>query len=204
MLVLLLAATLCPGQGTFMVKFEGPPILTPGQGWTAASYVESGMNFYLLGSHLFWQGVTRYQGPYGVWPDNGTAYLVGGSSITNTIAFSQIDSALFNLFSVDLSPYAGDHPPPATVQFVGYRSDGSVVATNLIASAFNGVGVPVFETFYLSPDFYDLIRVEIPSHGWCLDNLVFSVIPEPSVMVLFSIGGLLFLANQVRKRRSRQ
>jgi hypothetical protein len=48
-----------------------------------------------------------------------------------------------------------------------------------------------FETFYFDKEWTDLTRVEIPTYGWSLDNLVVATIPEPATRALLLTGGLL-------------
>ena len=45
-----------------------------------------------------------------------------------------------------------------------------------------------FQNFHFGPEFTCLDRVEVPSYGWCLDNLVVSV-PEPATWGLWFLGG---------------
>ena len=117
----------------------------------------------------------------GVVPDNGTAYLQAAAS--DSLKFRLLDGGLFGLYSVDLAGYSGillDF----TVHFIGYRPDGSTVS-----ALFSGSGLN-FQTFYFGPEFSGLARVEIPTIGWSLDNLVVAV-PEPGAWALLSVGGLL-------------
>jgi hypothetical protein len=73
---------------------------------------------------------------------------------------------------------------------VGYRQDGSVLTDDITtAGIFNGIA-PVFQTFHFDPGFSDLVRVEIPTIAWSLDNLVLSV-PEPGTSTLLAIGAVL-------------
>ncbi len=87
---------------------------------------------------------------------------------------------------------------PVTVHFVGYRQDGKVVTDDITtAGIFNGVA-PVFQTYYFSPEFSGLIRVEIPTIAWSLDNLTLrSAASEPGtgtiVMIAAGLTGLRLL-----------
>ncbi len=115
-------------------------------------------------------------------PDNGTVYIQAG--LGSTLRFRFGDNSLFNVVSLDLTGYS-TVVPQATVHFVGYRSTGEVVTRDI---AVNGI---VFQTVTLGPEFSGLTRVEIPTYGWSLDNLVLSV-PEPTLAALAPLALLLF------------
>ncbi len=111
---------------------------------------------------------------------------LGGYS--NTLAFTFIDSSNFDLRSVDLAENSFS-TEPATVQFVGYRPDGSFITTEFTTDGINDMTGPLadFQTFYFGPEFSGLTRVEIPTFGWSLDNLVIAI-PEPGGGVLLLLG----------------
>jgi len=94
----------------------------------------------------------------------------------------------FNLMSVDLAEYSTVVPDAVTVHFVGYRFDGSIVTQDFTTDGIiDGTGPGVdFETFHFGPEFSNLSRVEIPTFGWSLDNLV--VVPEPGTWSLIILG----------------
>ena len=76
---------------------------------------------------------------------------------------------------------------------MGYRQDGNVVRDDITtAGIFDGVA-PVFQTYYFSPGFSDLVRVEIsPVIPWSLDNLTLrSTVPEPGTGPLLGVGAAL-------------
>lgn len=204
MLVLSLAAGICGfawdcrGQHTLTITFENPPIPTPGNGLTSETYLESGMEFRVLGSYLPGGGVVRFTSGYWAHPDNGTTYLLYGAK--NALAFSLISSDFFDLVSVDLAEGVGTVGPVA-VQFTGYRHDGSTV-TNIFTTdgIMDGTGpLNDFETFHFGAEFSNLLRVEIPTSYWALDNLVFSIVPEPNTLALLSSGLLLWALSGRRK-----
>jgi hypothetical protein len=58
-----------------------------------------------------------------------------------------------------------------SVHFVGYRHDGTTVTADFLPGT-------NFQTFYFDQSFTNLDRVEIPTFGWSLDNLVVSA-PAP-------------------------
>jgi hypothetical protein len=44
-----------------------------------------------------------------------------------------------------------------------------------------------------------LVRVEVPTHTWSLDNMVFSQVPEPTCIALVLAGGLVLGALRFRR-----
>ena len=95
---------------------------------------------------------------------------------------------------VDLAEYSTVVPDAVTVHFVGCRSDGSVLTTDLTTDGIIDCTGPLedFQTFQFGPDWTGLTRVEIPTIGWSLDNLVVSV-PEPASGLLVLTGGVALL-----------
>ncbi len=135
--------------------------------------------------------VRRGSSPSVEWPDNGTTYIQasGGDSLT----FSFLEEFVFDLLSVDLAEYSTVVPDAVTVQFVGYRWDGGTVSTSFTTDGIiDGTGpLADFETFQFGSEWSGLTRVEIPTFGWSLDNLVVAV-PEPSAGALLLAGGVWF------------
>ena len=114
--------------------------------------------------------------------------------------FSYTQRPTFDLLAVDLAEYSTVVPDPATVPFVGYRSDGSTVTTSFTTDGIiDGTGpLADFQTFYFGPEWSGLTRVEIPTYGWSLDNLV--VVPEPGTGVLLIGGAVAFGLWRIRRR----
>jgi PEP-CTERM motif len=110
------------------------------------------------------------------------------------------NGSVFDLLSVDLAEYSTLFQTPLTVSFIGYKPDGSSVTTELVTDGIiDGTGpLADFQTFYFDKEWTELTRVEIPSWGWSLDNLVVSI-PEPSSCALLLAGGLLLWAWRFRK-----
>jgi hypothetical protein len=190
----------CLGQGTINITFDGTPLQRPGTATFVQQYYESSMWFRPLGVVGPGNGfVRRSANPSPGWPDNGTAYLQ--ASLEDSLMFSFIDNAVFNLISVDLAEFSTLYQTPSTVQFVGYRYDGSVVTSEFTTDGIiDGTGGPAadFETFQFGSQWRDLTRVEIPNSGWCLDNLYVSV-PEPGTGALMLLGAAL-LGSRLTKR----
>lgn len=204
-LVLLCWTAPCPGQGTFepiLITFDGPPVVAPGTGILVQEYFESGMSFTPIDPNAPWAAFARIgRNPaLSGLPDNGTAYLQAG--VGSTLTFTFTNGWQFSLLGVDLAEYSTVVPDAVTVRFVGYRSDGSVVTTDLTTDGIiDGTGpLADFETFQFGAEWNGLTRVEIPTFGWSLDNLVVAV-PEPSVWALISAGGLLFWARRRRREK---
>jgi len=108
----------------------------------------------------------------------------------DSLSFGFLNGNRFNLTGVDLAGYS-DVVPDFSVDFVGYRFGGGTVTTS-----FSGSGIS-FQTFHFGPEFSDLIRVEIPTYGWSLDNLAVSV-PEPTPWSILLLGGGLLFREQRR------
>ena len=106
----------------------------------------------------------------------------------------------FSLMSVDLAEYSTVVPDAVTVHFVGYRVDGSIVTQDFTTDGIiDGTGpLQDFQTFQFGPEFSGLSRVEIPTFGWSLDNLV--VVPEPSTFALLIAGAPVVWALRRRRR----
>jgi hypothetical protein len=188
------------GQGTLQITFDGPPVQPPGTAYTVTNYYESGMSFRpLAGSYGFGRVGAS---PVSFQPDNGSAYLQATLAPAETLRFSFTNNSVFNLNSVDLAEYSTVVPNAVTVHFVGYRHDGSIVTTDFTTDGIiDGTGpLADFQTFYFGKQFTDLDRVEIPTYGWSLDNLVVSI-PEPATGALLLVGGLVFGALKSRANR---
>jgi len=102
---------------------------------------------------------------------------------------------------VDLAEYSDIVPDPVTVHFVGYRPDGTVLTDDITtAGIFNGIA-PVFTNFSFDPAFSGLVRVEIPTIAWSLDNLTLRrSVPEPGIGALMGIGTVLLGIRRLRRR----
>jgi hypothetical protein len=134
------------------------------------------------------------------FPDDGTAYVQ--AMLGQSLMFGMNDGSSFTPVSVDLAEYSDIVHDPVTVHFVGYRADGTVLTDDITtAGIFNGTA-PVFQTFSFSPEFSGLVRVEIPTIAWSLDNLTLrSSVPEPGTGALMGIGTVLLGLRWLRGRR---
>jgi hypothetical protein len=95
-----------------------------------------------------------------------------------------VDGSLFDLLSVDLADPLAPSLSPISIVFNGFRADGSAVSQTFVVG---GGGSSSFTTFQFNSSFSDLVRVEIPSPAWAMDNLVY-YIPEPCSTSLLLIG----------------
>jgi len=123
------------------------------------------------------------------------------ATLGDSLQFNFINGSAFNLFSVDLAEYSTVVPDAVTVPFIGYREDGSTVAAYFTTDGIIDGSGPLadFQTFYFGSEFSGLTRVEIPTWGWSLDNLVVAI-PEPSTGLLLVAGGLIFWCCHGRRR----
>jgi len=179
---LLSATAQCHAQGSFQITFDGDPVQPPGTSYFVQQYFESGAWFRPLGVIGPGNGFSRRGGGSPSFiPDNGTAYIA--TAFGDSLQFSFLHGSPFSLVSVDLAEYSTTVPNAVTVPFVGYRSDGSVVNASFTTDGIiDGTGpIADFQTFHFCPQFSNLTRVEIPTYGWSLDNLV--VVPEPGMSI---------------------
>ena len=138
-------------------------------------------------------------------PDNGTAYL--DAALGDSLICRFTNGSLFGLRSVDLAEYSTVVPEAFTVHFIGYRLDGSTVTQDFTPDGIiDGTGpIQDFQTFHFGPEFSGLSRVEIPTFGWSLDNLVLEVVSEPRIVTIqspahgsiFAPGALVALSASV-------
>ena len=177
------------GSQQFVLRFEGPPFLPPNTDRVVQEYSESGFVFTPIDPNAPWAGFVRAATPTTdlIWPDNGTSYLQ--ADLTSTLKFSTVAGSSFSLLAVDLAEYSTVVPDAVTVHFIGYRPDGFVITTDFTTDGImDGTGpLADFQTFQFGPEWSGLTRVEIPTFGWSLDNLVVSI-PEPASGLLVGLG----------------
>src|ERR1051326_3605242 len=169
----LLAPACARPEERIQITFDGPPEQPPGPGKIVTSYTESNMSFRPI---LRSRGFSRYgSGDTGGGPDNGTAYV--SAALGESLMFDFSNGPVFDLVSIDVAEYSTFYQTPLRVRFVGYHPDGSTVTTNFTTDGvIDGTGpLADFENFYFDQEWTNLARVEIPSYGWSLDNLVVSI-----------------------------
>jgi len=182
-------------QGTLSVaRFDGTPT---GTDTGVTSYYEAGMTFRPIPPAAYFG---RMGGGRVEFPENGSAYLILGAF--DSLSGTCDGTVRFGLTSVDLSEFSIIYPVPRNVQFIGYRSDGTVVTTEFTTDGIiDGTGpLADFQTFYFDQRFSDLVKFEAPSTTYALDNLVFRYgVPEPSACTLFLVGiGFIRLTRRQR------
>ncbi|MDQ6632716.1 MAG: PEP-CTERM sorting domain-containing protein, partial [Verrucomicrobiota bacterium] len=131
------------------------------------------------------------------------------AAFNDSVKVTSANGAAFDLVSVDLAEFSSVKYAngPVTVRFIGYHSDSSFVTTQFTTDGLMvGDGIfPDFQTFYFDSRFTGLQRVEIPhDQNWSLDNLGVVVVPEPSSLVLFGLGGLFAAARLLHQRRAKR
>ena len=185
-------------QEPIHITFDGPPIQPPGTAALVQRYEEAGMTFTPIGLTGF---VRVGENPVPGRPDNGSSYLQ--ALLGSDLRFQFSSGSPFALMSVDLAEYSTVVPDAVTVHFIGYRADGSIVTQDFTTDGIiDGTGPGVdFETFHFGPEFSNLTRVEIPTFGWSLDNLV--VVPEPETWGLILLGAFVatILSRRGRRRK---
>jgi hypothetical protein len=147
------------------------------------------------------------KGPSG-YPHNGTPYIAFVNTygtpqyvafaLTNAASRGQsfTNGAPIGLISVDLADPETPSPTQVSITFNGFKADGAMVSQTFITP---GGGATTFQTYSFGPDFASgLVRVEIPSLAWAMDNIRF--VPEPGVGSLLLLGLLALNWRAARKR----
>jgi hypothetical protein len=193
--VLPLSPALTHAQGTlhWTVTFDDSPYIARGDNTGIAQYIEQDMWFRAIGpipsTPPYFLG--RAGGGVSFLPENGTAYLL--AAFSGSLAVSAQSGQRFGVVSVDLAEFSTLYNFPRTVPFIGYRSDGSIVTTAFTTDGvIDGTGpLADFQTFQFDSRFADLVRLEVPTDTWALDNMVFSQVPEPAAGAILVVGGLV-------------
>lgn len=195
----MLLGVFCRSHAQGIVTFDGSPHIAPSDEVAINYYSELDTVFTPIGGTGQF-GRSGGQPALEGFPRNGTAYLV--AAFTYSLSVSSLSGVPFGLVSVDLAEFSTLYQTPLTVHFVGYRSDNSIVTTDFVTDGIiDGAGpLADFQTFYFGPEFSGLTRVEIPTYGWSLDNLVVSV-PEPSNCALLGLGLLVMGVWRLKRKR---
>lgn len=188
-------------QGVFLrtITFDSHPVVQPGWNVGVTYYYEDSMTFRPMSPEE--QFTRAGAGQADFFPDNQTGYLL--QSRFDSLSGTRGGISRFGLSSVDLSEFSTLYNFPRVVQFIGYRSDGSVVTTEFTTDGIiDGTGpLSDFQTFYFNKEFSDLVRFEVPSNTYAMDNLVFfDVVPEPGVTALGLLGGVILAGWRLIRR----
>jgi hypothetical protein len=118
------------------------------------------------------------------YPDNGTGYMeVPDANMT----FHLVSGTHFGLISFDGAEFVGG---PTTLEVIGHKVMGQTVTNYFSVNSMN------FQTFSLDSSFLDVGQVDVINARWSLDNLIFSVVPEPTACALASIAALCWFARK--------
>jgi hypothetical protein len=180
------------------ITFDGSPVIPPGSEIGVTYYYEDSMSFTPINPG---EQFGRAGGGRAGFPEDGTAYI--DLAFGDSLSGSRGGSIRFGLYSFDLAEFSILYNYPWTVQFIGYRPDGSSVTTEFTTDGIiDGNGpLPDFQTFYFDDRFSDLVKFELPNHRVAMDNLVFfDVVPEPSSFALLLAGGVMVYALRRRRR----
>ena len=131
-------------------------------------------------------------------PQNGTPFMgvFQQFSPDDYVNLSSTSGGTFGLMSVDLADPNSPSLSPVAILFTGYKSAGVTVTQTFTTP---GGGATKFQNYLFNSDFASgLTSVDILSTRWAMDNLVFTTVPEPSVVGLLTLGGL-FLGWRWRK-----
>jgi hypothetical protein len=124
-------------------------------------------------------------------------YVVFARTNAASLGQSFLNGAPFGLVSVDLADPVAPSLSPIGITFNGYRADGSMVSQTFTTP---GSGSS-FQTHFFNPVFAsDLVRVEMPSPAWAMDNVVW--VPEPTTWTLLLLGGGALVYVRSRKHNS--
>ncbi len=190
LVLVFLLPVFCLAQGTLRTTFDGSPIQPVNSQFLIQQYSESGMYFEPLpGSDGFLRNNNAGGAP--AYPVDGSTYLQAGFGEGLEFGFS--NGSLFGLAAVDLAAY-GVNQADYTVDFIGYRSDGSTISTS-----FSGTGIH-FQTYSFSSDWSSgLTEVVIPDAPWSMDNLAV-IVPEPGSAEMFALGAVVISLRRSRRK----
>ncbi|MEI7729457.1 MAG: PEP-CTERM sorting domain-containing protein [Verrucomicrobiota bacterium] len=170
-------------------------------------YIESGLQFQVIGGpplppetpYTMMSAVN--EALYPQHANNTTTHIQFNcyDVMSDFVRLSLTNGSSFGLVSVDLADIYAGAARTLAIEFIGYKMDGLAI-TNTFTTA--GNGSRVFETFTFDGGFSEnLLRVDIPSKVWAMDNLVFTPVPEPGTGALVALGILGFGAWRGCQRR---
>ena len=169
------------------VTFDPPPCGTCQYG--VSQYNENGVS--ISGSFAHYGMQTGY--PYN--SSTGAINLL----INDYIHIELSNGGLFSLSSVDLAEYStvfsGDN---RAITFIGQsNSHGTVTQTFITDGIVDGIGgQDDFQHFLFSPQFSDLLYVDVNTYLFSMDNLVVNPVPLPGSLWLFISGITLLISSK--------
>jgi hypothetical protein len=159
------------------ITFDGPPIQPRNTVYAINQYTEADMLFKPFGPidlrppyRLVRNGGGYTFDGLSVSPENYTTFIQAAFGCS--LEFFYTKGSAFNLISVDLAEYSV-FVAPRPVTFIGTKIDGTIVSTNFVLDGIiDGGGLLMdFQTFSFGPEFTQLVKVEVPTEGYSLDNL---------------------------------
>ncbi len=210
-LLALLWAVSAGGQGTMTFDY---PWASGGIGYYTLYYDSSGISVEIGGDRTPPRDLMARVGVvFAGHPSNGTPH----AEFVNTLGFPQSvvfswtnaasaghyfgNGAAFGLVSVDLADPVAPSTAPVSITFNGFKPGDVIVSQTFTVG---GGGSSSFQRVTFGPDFAQgLLRVEIPSPAWAMDNVVWT--PEPGVGGFLALGlGAVGIRRFMRARRSRR
>lgn len=176
-------------QGS-MVTFDPPPCLT----------CESRLTHYEEDGVL----ITGSYSHYGMDVSGNAVNASTGAvrfSHFSAMSIQLSDGSNFSLNAVDLAEFSDAFQgTQQTVTFTGLKSNNTTVSQDFIIDGLmDGTGsMTDYESFVFSTEFSDLMKVDISSTMFSMDNLKINAVPVPAAMWLFISGltGLMVFAKR--------
>ncbi len=106
--------------------------------------------------------------------DNGGRYFSLSIQVNSSFELAPSDGGSFDVVSVDLAEYSTVFQEARTVEWVGYKANGTTVTTSFtIDGTIDGPGgLADFETFTFPASFQEIVRLESSSTLYSIDNIV--------------------------------
>jgi hypothetical protein len=171
------------------ITFEPAPL--PGGQPALSQWVEQGYRFVTP------QGVTSNDTNNTLYPFNGTTYL---QLLTNEtpLTIARVDSAPFNITSIDLAEYSIVFASPKTITFTGNKASGGTVNTTFVTDGIIDGNGPLadFQTFVFPSTFSNLSSVTTTTATFSFDNVNVTIVPEPTGVAFLFAGTLILFTRR--------
>ncbi|HWQ91221.1 MAG TPA: PEP-CTERM sorting domain-containing protein [Clostridia bacterium] len=180
------------------ITFDAHPL------FVGTDYSEAGMAFRVIpsGSSYDNLGILPPNWANNV-PQNSTPFMnfFRENSPLEYVELSLMNGALFGLTSMQLADPRSPSLSPLTISFIGHLFGGGTVVNTFTTP---GGGATTFATYTFNSAFASgLTSVDILAPRWAMDNLAFTVIPEPGTLALLGLGALGWLLQFKRGRANR-